>query len=103
MIGANRQERNFGVQTLANFGEAVEVGRVACVINGILAMSDDVTPESTMHVANDARTPVFRRRMGYGQAAMTVFLPPFQFDDLAETEVRNQIANVTGDNQDRGL
>ena len=41
--------------------------------------------------------------MGDGQAAMSVFFPPFQFDDLAKAEVGNEVANVAGDDQDRSL
>ena len=41
--------------------------------------------------------------MGDGQTAMSVFLPPFQLDDLAEAKVGNEVANVAGDDQDRSL
>ena len=103
MIGADGQERDIGMKALANLGKAVKVGRVTGMVDGIFAMGDDITAKSTMHVANDAGTPMLRGRVGDRQSAMSVFFPPFQLDDLAEAEVRNEVANVARDDQDGSL
>ncbi len=103
IIRTNWQQRDLGTKALSDFMEAIEVGGIASVVNGVLAMRDDVATESAVHIANDTSTPVPGGRMGNGQAAMVMCLPPLEFDDLAETEIGNQIANVTGDDKGRGL
>src|SRR5208283_458366 len=83
MIGADGQQRYLRPKALANLAEAVEVCRVAGVIERMPAGFQDVAAVPAMHVAQDARAPMPRRHMRDLKMAEPHLFPPIEFDDAA--------------------
>ncbi len=60
IVGADREQREFGSEAAADFAEAGEVGGVTGVIHGLLARFQNEAPIAAMRILEDARAPVAR-------------------------------------------
>src|SRR5690242_9044283 len=65
IIGADGEERDFGIQPSTNFTKAVRVGTVAGVINLSALMLDEIAAVASMLVMDHSRAPVFARGQGH--------------------------------------
>src|SRR5947209_3094302 len=86
MIRADGEEGDVGRQAPSDLVKAVEIGGVTGVIERLLVATEYVSAVAAVHVADDARAPMTRRRMRDSQIADAVLSPPIEFDDLAEAE-----------------
>ena len=49
-----------------------------------------------MRVTQNPRSPMTRGHVRYGYVSMAIAAPPVQLDDIAKSEVRNQIEHMLG-------
>src|ERR1019366_1548007 len=94
MIGADGKQSDLGMETAADFVEAVEIGSVTGMVKGMRAGFEDKSTVAAVHVANDASAP--RARGGVSDFNRTELdrLPPIHFDNALHAEVRDQVADV---------
>src|ERR1700674_4184713 len=57
VVGSDGKQRDFGTETLADLGEAAEVGSVSRVIDRVAAVVEHVSAIAAMHIANDPCAP----------------------------------------------
>src|ERR1700733_2119602 len=90
-IGAYGKQGDLGMETVADLAEAVEVGGVAGVVDGLACGFNDVAAVTAVGVAEDARAPVAAGGHGYLQALHGDGFPPFETMDCGEAESFDQI------------
>jgi len=98
IVGSNRQQREFRCQSPPDLAESREVRRVARVIDGVLARPQHEAAIAAMGILQNSRSPMPGRHMGDRQIRLARAVPPVEFDDLGEPQVRHQIGNMAGDN-----
>ena len=82
IVGADRQQRQFRREAPSNFTEAIEVGGVSGVVNGVLAAAQYVSAIAAVRIFQNARAPMPRGNMRYQKIAVAGILPPVQLNDL---------------------
>jgi len=97
VVGADRKERHVGMEAASDFEEAVEVGRVAGVIDGMLAGAKDIASVAAVRVFEHACSPMARGDVGDFESALMVRVPPFEFHNLGEAEVGHEVEDVVRD------
>ena len=64
IVGADRKQRQFRGEPLADFAEAREVSRVAGVVNGMFSAAQDIATVAAMGILDDACSPMSRGNVG---------------------------------------
>src|SRR5271166_4573758 len=101
VVCANGKERQFRRKATPDLAKPSKVRRVASVIDRVLARVQHVSAVAPMRILEDARAPMPRGNVRHGQAAVARTLPPVKLDNLREAQVRNQIGDMTGNNDCR--
>src|SRR3954451_4739185 len=87
------------MQTLTDFGEAVKEGRIAGVVQRMGSVGQHVTSKPPVHIPDDPRAPVIRRRVRNCESTDLNLVPPFHLDDVLEAQVENDIPDILRDNK----
>lgn len=100
-VSTDGQKGDLRLQTAADLAEAVEVGGVARVVEGMTGTGDAVAAEEAVGVREHAGTPVFGGGEGDFDAGVRAVaatqiggLPPFEFGDQAEAELADEIGDA---------
>src|SRR5580698_10168335 len=101
-IGPYWQQGNLWFERLADVGEAIEVCRIAGVVEGMATTPNHVATEAPVRVLEKARPPVLGGRHRDLQAAHGLGLPPLQRDHSGETHVVHQVFYSPGHHGDGG-
>lgn len=100
VVSADGQQRQLGTEPASDLAKAGKVGGVAGMINRMLSAAKDVSTVTAMRILENPGTPMAGRHMGDCQIVMTIAVPPIEFDDIAEAEVRDEIEHVVRDHGD---
>ena len=71
------------------------------MVKRVPVVPQDVASVTAMRISDNPGAPMTRRHMSDGQFAVAVAVPPIQFDDIVESEVRNQVENVVRNHDGR--
>ena len=91
IVGADGQQRQFGREAASDFAEAVEVGGVSGVVDGVFAAAQHVAAVAAVRIFEDARSPMARGDVGDVERAVAIGVPPLEFDDFFEAEIGDQV------------
>ncbi len=94
IISADRQQRQFRRQAASNFAKAIKVGRIASVVNRVFAAAQHIAPVAPVRIFYDARSPMPRGNVRDVECAMAISIPPLQFHNFFEAEIRDQVEKV---------
>jgi hypothetical protein len=101
IVGSDGKQREFRRKTAANLAEAVKVGRVAGVIDGVLAAAQDIAAITAVRIFDNAGSPMTGGDVGDIEGAMTIGVPPLEFDNLFVAEIGDEVEEVMR-NDERG-
>ena len=102
VVCANRQQGYFWRELLADLSKPGEVSCVSRVINGVLALAQNISSITAMRILDNAGTPMAGRHVSHSHAVMTKTAPPVQFHNLIESQIRHQIKHVMRHDCGRG-
>src|SRR5581483_988280 len=101
IVRANRKQRDFGPQALANVAEPGEISGVSGVVDRMLIVAQHVPAVAAMRILNNAGSPVSRWDVSDRQTAMAVAVPPVELNDVFESQVGHEIKNMMWDDNCR--
>src|ERR1019366_3468391 len=84
---------------LSNLAKTGKIGGVAGVINRMLSRAQHIATITAMGILEHAGSPMARRDMRDFECALEMRIPPFEFDNALEAQVRNQVEDVMRDYQ----
>src|ERR1043166_2951066 len=98
IVGADGQQRDVDLVTLADFFEAGKIGAVATMKHGPAIHADYESAEAAMTIGEKTRAPMMRRRQRHFQFVELDGLPFIELVHDVEAEPVDEIADAVGNN-----
>ena len=94
IIRADGEQRDLGMEPVANFLEALEIGAVARVVNRAALMLQHEPAIAAVLIAQRARAPVLAGRERHRPVRVRKAFPLLQLDDPGEAQPARQVAHA---------
>jgi hypothetical protein len=102
IVSSNGQQGEIWRQAASDFAEPGKIRGIARVINRVLAGFQHEAAIPAMRIFQDPGSPMSRRHVRDRNIVVPGTLPPVELDDLGESQIRNQVGNMGGDDDGRG-
>lgn len=101
VICADREQRQLRGEAASDFAKSREISCVARVVDGMPSRPKHVSAIAAVRILEDSSTPMAGGHMRDRKIAMAIAVPPVQLDNVAEAEIRNQIQDMSRNNDHR--
>ena len=102
IVSSNGQQGEVGREAASDFTEPRKIRSIPGVIHRVLARLQHEAAIPAMRIFQDPGSPMSRRHVRDRNIVVPGTLPPVEFDNLGESQIRNQVGNMRRDDDGRG-